>query len=520
MMEPGQRITFMGQIGTVRFSGPVEGTSGTWLGIEWDDPARGKHDGARDGKQYFTCLVPGAGSFLRHSPNIYLGKSFLEALKSKYIESLHGTKSQEVVVLGSSRGAIQVEAVNLDKIRDKLSKLSSLREVSLDGEGVAKGDPQGKIRDTCPNIRGLDLSKSLIHSWSVIAAITRELPSLQRLYVNQNRFRQSPGTDILEGCFNSLAELRLSNTLMKWKDILAVVACMPKLRDLECGYNKLTDASFDLDGHLNLTTSVQTLNLDSNQICGWTSVYLAFLVLARVILANNQITSIPFPAPEQGLTELKHLSLSFNRLKLWSDIHALAAWAPSLESLTLVGNPIMTDHAQNARPLVIARLATLRILDGAVISGKERRDAELYYLSYIVNHGVMAEDERCQEHPRWQELCLRYGKPDETLSKLAPDTLKSRLSELKLYRCSASMESMQVVLNEKTEIVIRVLPTMTLKILRSKIRKALGCGLKANIAISLVMNDHSLVPLDEDRDNQDLSWIGLDAGSQLLCMVK
>jgi len=55
-MEAGLRISYMSHIGTIRFSGPVEGTSGTWLGIEWDDPKRGKHDGSKDGKQYFKCL--------------------------------------------------------------------------------------------------------------------------------------------------------------------------------------------------------------------------------------------------------------------------------------------------------------------------------------------------------------------------------------------------------------------------------------------------------------------------------
>jgi hypothetical protein len=95
--------------------------------------------------------VPGAGSFIRPSVNVCYGKSFLEALKFKYIETLHGSESQEVVILGSSQGSIQVEAVNLDKIRDKLSKLSSLREVSLDDAGVARSDPQETIRDTCPS---------------------------------------------------------------------------------------------------------------------------------------------------------------------------------------------------------------------------------------------------------------------------------------------------------------------------------------------------------------------------------
>ncbi|KAJ3571055.1 hypothetical protein NP233_g3995 [Leucocoprinus birnbaumii] len=511
----------MGQYGTVRFAGPVDGTSGTWLGIEWDDITRGRHDGTKDGKRYFTCLIPGSGSFIRPSTSIQAGTSFLEALKSKYIESFHGAKSQEVVVLGSSQGAIQVEAVNLDKIRGKLSKLSSLREVSLDGEGVASADPQGMILKTCSNVRGLDLSKSLIHSWDVITAIAQELPSLQRLYLNQNRFQHRPNAGAFSNCFLSLVELRLNNTLMRWQDILQIINTMPALQELECGHNRFTDASFDPDGRPRSNTPVHTLNLDSNQIGGWLSVCLAFSdfpFLGRVILANNQIKSIPSPVHQQGLLRLKHLSLSFNRLKLWSDIYALAVWAPLLESLTLIGNPIMTDHSQNARPLVIARLASLQMLDGAAISEKERRDAELYYLSYIVNQGFMSDDQRTQEHPRWQELCLKHGKPDEILSKPTPDTLKSRLLELRLYRTSDHSDTLQAGL-EGTETLVQVLPTMTLKILRSKIRKALRCGPKASIVIRMVLSDHSLVTLGEERDTHDLSWLGLDSGSQLLCIL-
>ena len=29
--------------------------SGVWLGVEWDDPSRGKHSGDHDGVHYFTC---------------------------------------------------------------------------------------------------------------------------------------------------------------------------------------------------------------------------------------------------------------------------------------------------------------------------------------------------------------------------------------------------------------------------------------------------------------------------------
>lgn len=51
----GARVTVNNYIGTIRFVGTVHSTTGTWVGIEWDDPRRGKHDGSKDGIPYFTC---------------------------------------------------------------------------------------------------------------------------------------------------------------------------------------------------------------------------------------------------------------------------------------------------------------------------------------------------------------------------------------------------------------------------------------------------------------------------------
>jgi tubulin-specific chaperone E len=53
--SPGTRLRVSGNLGTVKFAGSVENTTGIWLGVEWDDPQRGKHDGVKDGKRYFTC---------------------------------------------------------------------------------------------------------------------------------------------------------------------------------------------------------------------------------------------------------------------------------------------------------------------------------------------------------------------------------------------------------------------------------------------------------------------------------
>ena len=55
MASVGARINLNNYIGTIKYVGPVNNTTGIWLGVDWDDPERGKHDGSKDGKQYFTC---------------------------------------------------------------------------------------------------------------------------------------------------------------------------------------------------------------------------------------------------------------------------------------------------------------------------------------------------------------------------------------------------------------------------------------------------------------------------------
>lgn len=50
-----QRLSYSNVLCTVRHIGPVTGTTGEWLGVEWDDPNRGKHDGTYQDIKYFEC---------------------------------------------------------------------------------------------------------------------------------------------------------------------------------------------------------------------------------------------------------------------------------------------------------------------------------------------------------------------------------------------------------------------------------------------------------------------------------
>jgi dynactin complex subunit len=53
----GQRLSFDGALCTVRYIGKVEGTKDDWLGVEWDDPTRGRHSGEHQGIEYFQCTT-------------------------------------------------------------------------------------------------------------------------------------------------------------------------------------------------------------------------------------------------------------------------------------------------------------------------------------------------------------------------------------------------------------------------------------------------------------------------------
>lgn len=54
-LQIGSRIQVGNDRATIRFIGTVKNTKGDWLGVEWDDPNRGKHNGTHQDVEYFSC---------------------------------------------------------------------------------------------------------------------------------------------------------------------------------------------------------------------------------------------------------------------------------------------------------------------------------------------------------------------------------------------------------------------------------------------------------------------------------
>jgi tubulin-specific chaperone E len=200
----GQRLSYDGALSTVRYHGALPGTKGVWLGVEWDEAGRGKHDGTYQGRKYFHCLSsePTAGSFIRPSRTRDPPRSFLDALRFKYAAedthpSVFSTPSTAAGSPITNGNVIEisgkvVEEVGFERIRQQQAVLQNLRIVLLDGlclSGItlnrhnpgATAAAQEAVVQTCPDLVELDIGWNLLETWTDVAEICLPLKKLQVL---------------------------------------------------------------------------------------------------------------------------------------------------------------------------------------------------------------------------------------------------------------------------------------------------------------------------------------------------
>ncbi|VDP88378.1 unnamed protein product [Echinostoma caproni] len=80
----GCRVVHEDHFGTICYAGDLPKSKGPWLGIDWDNPARGRHNGVYSGVRYFETKTDTSGSFVRPD-KVSLGTSIEEALVYRYV---------------------------------------------------------------------------------------------------------------------------------------------------------------------------------------------------------------------------------------------------------------------------------------------------------------------------------------------------------------------------------------------------------------------------------------------------
>ncbi|GAB1216300.1 hypothetical protein ATERTT37_005513 [Aspergillus terreus] len=459
-----QRRSYNGDLCTVRYVGKVEGTTGEWLGVEWDDPTRGKHSGQHQGVTYFSCKnkQPTAGSFVRPSRPADSPRGFLEALREKYASEFEEMLARQRLGDGAlgdpQEKPIQisgkvVEEVGFDKIRKQLAELQELKIVLLDGLRVAGVLAQEasleqydaalqEIQQTCPNIMELDLSRNLINRWKEVSCICSRLKRLRKLKLNGNRFCSVEESLKFEG----ITELHLDDTLLSWDE---------------------------------------SIDLSRNNIHSW-------------VFVNELSDAIP---------NLETLRISGNPL-----------FNQPVGPSVVTGMPEKPMTVDEAYMLTLARLASLQVLNYGKITPKDRTNGELYYLSLIGKElsasPETAEHEILSAHPRYKALCEIHGAPVISRASTAmgsgtavnPRSVAARLVKM-VFRMRCDGDGAETV---KVVEVPRSFDVYQVKAIVARVFSL------TPLSFRLIWETDELDPVSRENMEADEGWDSEDEGGQAL----
>ena len=182
MVMLGQRVQVGDYYAVVKYTGPVAGTEGDWIGVEWEEEGRGKHDGSYKDVRYFTALS-GRGSFVRE-PKLAAGYSFSDVLKARY-DNVSGV-GDEMSIFNRDNSSTSVELVGLSETDQRRAALLTnlvMREESI----VSLGDVE-YIGEQCGNTENLDMSLNLVCELDQALKLIYLMPKLKGVQLKGNIF--------------------------------------------------------------------------------------------------------------------------------------------------------------------------------------------------------------------------------------------------------------------------------------------------------------------------------------------
>eukprot|EP01112_Ceratiomyxa_fruticulosa_P005277 TRINITY_DN1588_c0_g1_i1.p2 TRINITY_DN1588_c0_g1~~TRINITY_DN1588_c0_g1_i1.p2 ORF type:complete len:561 (-),score=116.57 TRINITY_DN1588_c0_g1_i1:2612-4294(-) len=449
----GSRFESDGSYGTVKFVGTLQGfkPEGTvWVGVEWDDIKRGKHDGVYQGIKYFECeKKPNAGSFLKPE-KVSQGVSLLAAVEEKYGDKKYD--EENMYVLSVREQVVPVQFVGKQSAFDWYSNLSKLSILGLPGMKISHINPAPSISSCITNVTELDLSSNLLFLWHDIFNLANQLPRLKLLNLSFNKLSRLSQEMVHpeKTPFSQLRILVLNNTQITWGEVEILNKILPVIEELHLVKNGIQ--RFEGDENNTTLQTLRLLNLETNGIDDWVSVWKRFHYLPNLeslILNDNNLKGIFVPPSDNsglGFSSLQSISLNHNQISSLETLSVLNK-LPKIQSLRISNNPAFAGMRTYASRLLIAgRIASLKVLNGSDVSKKEREEADQQYLRDIHievlratsnndtnnnnNAGASSSDSEItqitqqitSQHSRYAELVEKYGVPEITLQSISQST--------------------------------------------------------------------------------------------------
>nr|KAF6400072.1 tubulin folding cofactor E [Molossus molossus] len=374
----GRRVAVNGERATVRFYGTVPPVAGLWLGVEWDNPERGKHDGRHEGTVYFKCSHPTGGSFIRPS-KVSFGVDFLTALRNRYEDGPEECGKKEIVTIGKK----PVETIGFDSV---------IKKQSENKLGFAPGPSAPR---TFAALKVLVLNGTGV-TWAEVLRCAAGWPVLEELYLKSNNITISERpADVLQ----MVKLLDLSSNQLIDENQLFLIAYLPRLEQLilrDIGISSLHFPNAGIGCKTSMFPFLQNLIVDDNQISQW-----SFM---------NELDK---------LQSLRSLSCLRNPLTVGSgaktNLQFIIAKIGQLQTLNRC--EILPEERRGAE------------LDYRKAFGNEWKEAG----GHQDPHKNRPNEEFLAAHPRYQFLCQKYGAPEDgELKTQQPFLLKNQLLTLKI----------------------------------------------------------------------------------------
>jgi len=502
----GQRIidTTENARGTIKYLGSVDGTKGDWIGIDWDDPSRGKHDGSHKGKNYFSTKTETSGSFVRIT-KVSKGVTFENSIADRY----GGSADADPEVLENIRRDINapfLQLVGFDKVNETQSNYSQLKTISVRNMGVyTSGDNLESYRVT-----SLDIAENLFDSWDTVSKLCKQLKKLKNLNVSENKLSFPENVEEMNVAFNNLNTLFMGMMDYDWNQCEKILGFMKNLQVLHM-YDNLIH---EIPTECSVITLVE-LNLTGNPLKHWSNVMKLSKLpkLQKLVVNRCQLENIHFEENETGFPALTCLQISENKLKTWQSIFCLN-FLPMLRDLKYKDNPITdSESSQTSRQIVIASIATLKIANGTEIEKVERFGAEIdflkkygvEYLDALSKNGeILAKFH--ENHPRYKALVDRFGAPEESELRVKDTSLKANLLKLN-FKCP---DNPDIATLSKS-----LPPAMVVSKLQGLLTRLIKPARGKSVVLSYISVKQPEVEVPLDNDMRDLFYYNIESGDTI-----
>ena len=494
----GKRVELNEKTATIKYVGPLKHKKDAketeiWLGLEWDDKSRGKHNGTVENYEYFKTLNNEKSGSLIKMTKVNIGQTFKGALGYKYnFYEEEGNDYHKDVdkalekdnFIVTDKKIINIELVGKEKAAKKFSEFAYMPCIDLSYSYI--NNLGNDLANILPKLKELSLTRTLLTKWSDLLSLLLQFKNLNLLNFSENilifddLFEEQIQKFISGEYKQHLNTLVLNNCNL---DVYHLVKLSPLFTQLDYLYlkdNKINPETYEksenkkyIDDNISniekYTPNLKYLSLEHNKINIFFFGYKIFKSpkLKYINMNQNLISELISKNnidEDKKLLELfkksmTHISLDYNMFKKEDYTQIMV----DLESMELKDIDILNNGfidkigVSKVKIEMIGRNPQLTILNNTTITKIMRRDAEKQYLielvkEYINSLGNKAFDkfvfEKYMEkyHRQYFNLKKKFFDPLDDYENL---TRKNNTNTMKSNMCEIVLQYGDKTINKK-----------------------------------------------------------------------